>query len=371
VRNRPQRNAVHRWTVDRHLIETAAQASALTRRVRRPDLLLVAGLLHDLGKGRRRGNHSVEGAKLVRTAATRMGFSTVDVETLCLLVREHLLLIDTATRRDLDDPTTVASVALAVGSADTLALLHALTEADALATGPAAWTPWRAGLVSDLVRRVGAHLRGEQPAPPPPLTQDQQALVDAGELELSLAREGGGWTLTVVAPDRRGLMASVAGVLALHRLSVRSAALRTEDGMAVDVWSVTPEYGDEPVLETLRTDLRSTLEGTLDVARLLARREASRRTSARATPPPPHVEIVEEASSTATVLEVRATDRPAMLHRLARALSLGGVDVRSARVATVGAEAVDAFYVLDGDGQPLSSARAREVARILRDAASG
>jgi [protein-PII] uridylyltransferase len=371
VRSRPQRNAVHRWTVDRHCVETAAEAAALTRRVRRPDLLLVAAFLHDLGKGRRRGDHSVEGAKLVGPLADRMGFSPPDVEVLCVLVRRHLLLVDAATRRDLDDPGTVAAVAEAVGSADTLALLHALTEADALATGPAAWTPWRSGLVGELARRVGGHLRGEAPPPPLPLTHDQQRLVDAGEFELALAPDGSGWTVTVVAPDRHGLLAAAAGVLALHRLSVRSATLRTEDGMAVDTWSVVPEYGDEPVLTTLRTDLRAALDGTLDVVRLLARREASRRTPVRPAVAGPQVEIVSEASASATVLEVRAPDRPALLHKLARALSLAGLDVRSARVATVGSEVVDAFYVVDEHGAALDPGRAREVARILRDAASG
>src|SRR5262249_6770201 len=107
VRSRPQRNPVHRYTVDRHLVETAAASATLTRRVSRPDLLLVAALLHDIGKGRRRGDHSVEGARIARDLATRMGFAEDDVELLVLLVREHLLLPDTATRRDLNDPATV------------------------------------------------------------------------------------------------------------------------------------------------------------------------------------------------------------------------------------------------------------------------
>ncbi|MFP8964893.1 HD domain-containing protein, partial [Streptomyces nanhaiensis] len=160
VRCRPQRNPVHRWTVDRHLIETAARAGAYVRRVRRPDLLLVAALLHDIGKGLP-GDHSVAGEAAVRGLAARMGFDAADTATLATVVRHHLLLAETATRRDLDDPATVRTVADAVGDAGTLELLHALTEADALATGPAAWSAWRAGLVADLVGRTGAVLAGQ------------------------------------------------------------------------------------------------------------------------------------------------------------------------------------------------------------------
>ncbi len=370
VRNKPQRTAVHRWTVDRHSIETCVQAASLTRRVGRPDLLLVASLLHDIGKGRRRGDHSVEGAKIAVHMAARLGFDEHDVEIITTLVRHHLLLVDTATRRDVEDPATTALVADALGTTEVLDLLAALTEADALAAGPGAWTDWRAGLVAELTRRVRSRMRGEPPPPAMPLTREQLELVDVGELAVHLRHEGGGWSVTVVAPDRRGLLASVSGVLALHRLSVRSASLRTENGIAVDTWSVTPEYGDPPSLESLREDIGRALDRSLDVAALLERREASRAVRNRGPAVPPVVEVVAGASQVATVLEVRAADRLGLLHRLGRALSLAGVDVLSARVATLGAEAVDVFYVVDSDGTQLTDDRAREVSRILRDVAS-
>ncbi|MFE0426545.1 [protein-PII] uridylyltransferase, partial [Streptomyces sp. NPDC058953] len=164
VRHRPQRNAVHLWTVDRHLVETAVRAAALTRRVHRPDLLLVAALLHDIGKGRP-GDHATAGEGVARDTALRMGFAAADAAVVAALVRHHLLLIRTATRRDLDDPATVRAVADAVGTTGTLELLHALTEADALATGPAAWSAWRASLVADLVARVAAAIGGAPPGP--------------------------------------------------------------------------------------------------------------------------------------------------------------------------------------------------------------
>ncbi|WP_165989562.1 [protein-PII] uridylyltransferase, partial [Streptomyces sp. YIM 98790] len=161
VRCRPQRNPVHRWTVDRHLVETAVRASALTRRVSRPDLLLTAALLHDIGKGWP-GDHSKAGETIARDMAARIGFGDEDADTLAVLVRHHLLLVETATRRDLDDPATVQHVARAVGSREALELLHALTEADALATGPAAWSAWRASLVDDLAKRVADELAGPE-----------------------------------------------------------------------------------------------------------------------------------------------------------------------------------------------------------------
>ncbi|HVB27151.1 MAG TPA: [protein-PII] uridylyltransferase, partial [Mycobacteriales bacterium] len=190
VRCLPQRNAYHRFTVDRHLTEAAAEAAALTREVHRPDLLLIAALLHDIGKGRP-GDHSVAGAAVAGTIGRRLGLDTADVTTLVILVRHHLLLADTATRRDLDDPATVRLVAQTVGSRDTLDLLHALTEADGRATGPAAWSGWKAGLVADLVQRVGRALAGAHPPAPEPLSAAARGLAERGELAVEVIRAGG------------------------------------------------------------------------------------------------------------------------------------------------------------------------------------
>ena len=122
VRNKPQRNAYHRYTVDRHLLEAAAQAASLTVRVARSDLLLVAALLHDIGKGFP-GDHTQAGVEIVGRIAVRMGFPPEDVDTLVSLVRNHLLLAELATRRDLDDPATIEAVTKAVGDRQTLDLL--------------------------------------------------------------------------------------------------------------------------------------------------------------------------------------------------------------------------------------------------------
>jgi len=355
VRNRPQRNPVHRFTVDRHLVEAAAGAAALTRDVARPDLLLVGALLHDIGKGRP-GDHSRVGAELTRTIAARMGFPPADVDVLETVVRHHLLLPDTATRRDPDDPVTVRTVADRVSAVpgrgrEVLEILAALAVADAQATGPAAWGSWKARLIRDLVRRVDAHLAGNAPPPDAPVPTAEQ---------LALARHDGaavrivGSRITVAVPDRPGLLWRTAGVLALHRLAVRTARAfsAAEAGTAVLDFTAVPEYGAPPDPAALEADLRRMLADRLDVADRLARRAAPRRR--RGVPvPPPRVTVVEEASDTATVIEVRAHDRPGLLWRIGRAIGARGLQVTEARVDTLGAEAVDVFYVVDAAGRPL------------------
>ncbi|MDF6018544.1 [protein-PII] uridylyltransferase [Streptomyces sp. JH34] len=393
VHCRPQRNPVHTWTVDRHLVETAVRASHLTRRVGRPDLLLIAALLHDIGKGWP-GDHSVAGEVIARDMAARIGFDKQDVGVVATLVRHHLLLIDTATRRDLDDPATVRSVAAAVGSASTLELLHALTEADALATGPAAWSSWRASLVADLVKRVAALLAGEEPPAPEPLApsaEQERLAVEAlrtGEPVLSLhtrpepaSEDGGpepvGVELLIALPDRPGVLPAAAGVLALHRLTVRAADLRAVElptelgetaGLLVLSWRVAAEYGSLPQAARLRADLVRALDGSLDIRARLAEREAAypRRRGVKA--PPPRVTVAAAGSRLATVIEVRAQDAPGLLHRIGRALERSAVRVRSAHVSTLGANAVDTVYVTREDGTPLPEAEAAALARTLEEA---
>ncbi|MDQ1373516.1 MAG: [protein-PII] uridylyltransferase, partial [Actinomycetota bacterium] len=204
VRSRPQRNAYHRFTVDRHLCEAAANAAELAWKVDRPDLLLAGTWLHDIGKGftsggadGSRSDHTVVGMEIVERVATRMGFCPDDVALLVAMVEHHLLLPDVATRRDLSDPRTAEAVAEVVGRPDLLQLLGALTEADSLATGPAAWSDWKAGLVAELVARAGALLEGERVAAPAPLVTDEhRVLMGARTLAVRLADD----RVTVVAP---------------------------------------------------------------------------------------------------------------------------------------------------------------------------
>ncbi|MGW1003962.1 [protein-PII] uridylyltransferase [Streptomyces sp. NPDC002520] len=400
VRCRPQRNAVHVWTVDRHLIETAVRAAELTRRVSRPDLLLVAALLHDIGKGWP-GDHSVAGETIARDVAARIGFDHADVDVLSTLVRHHLLLVETATRRDLDDPATVRSVAEAVRTQSTLELLHALTEADALATGPAAWSTWRGSLVDDLVRRVSAVLAGDapdEPEPAAPTAEHERLAVEAHRTDgpvLALrartetppdGEDTGepaplGVELVIAVPDQPAVLPAVAGVLAVHRLTVRTAELRTlrlpddvdsDSGSVLLLnWRVAAEYGSLPQATRLRADLVRALEGSLDITGRLAERDAAYPRRRGRVAPPPRVTVAPAASHHATVIEVRAQDGPGLLHRIGMALEKAGVRVRSMHVSTLGSNAVDAFYVTTGTGAPLPAQDATATARALEETLRG
>jgi [protein-PII] uridylyltransferase len=344
VRCKPQRNAVHRFTVDRHLVEAVAEASALTRRVSRPDLLLLGALLHDIGKGYP-GDHTEAGVEVVPVIGRRLGLDAHDIGVLMALVHHHLLLPDTATRRDIDDPATVAVVTDAVRDRATLDLLHALTEADALATGPAAWGDWKAGLVAALVSRATAALAGERPPQPELLDDAQQALAGRGELAMDVD----GDRVTVVAPDRPGLLWRWAGVLSLHRLAIRSATATSVGTTAVTVFEVSPRFGSPPDWTVVRADVRRAYDDALPIADALAERERAYARGGEAAVPA-RVLWMDDASTSATVLEVRAHDRIGLLYRLTRALSDAGLDVRSARMTTLGADVVDAFYVVDDAG---------------------
>jgi [protein-PII] uridylyltransferase len=361
VRNRPQRNPLHRFTVDRHLVECAANAAALTRDVSRPDLLLLAALLHDIGKGWP-GDHSVSGEVVAGDVCRRLGLSEADGKLVAEAVRHHLLLPDVATRRDLDDPMTVEQVAKAVRSRTLLEVLHALSQADGLATGPAAWNDWKAGLVADLVRRVSAVLAGDPMPEPAPLRADQLALAAAGGPAAIVK----GNEVTVVALDRPGVLWRAAGVLASHRLTVRGANASSVGEMAVTVFSVVPEYGEPPDSALVTADLRRMLEGRLDVQDRLERRARAVRPHGLHAPPP-KVTLVDNASSSATVVEVRAHDEPGLLWRIGRALGECGLNVQAARVETLGAEAVDVFYVTDAAGGLLTEPdlRKRTVKMVL------
>ena len=370
VRNKPQRNAYHRFTVDRHLLEAAANAAAMADRVERPDLLLLGGLLHDIGKGRR-GDHTRVGMDLVRTIGARMGLPDDDIEVLVDLVRHHLLLPDVATRRDLSDETTIATVAEAVGDIERLHLLAALTEADSLATGPAAWGTWKAGLVRELVHRVEHHLRGGDPSALALFEfpdAAQRALLAAGETYVL----GLGAVLTVVAPDRPGLFSRVAGVLALDGLEVRGADAASVGDMALEVFHVTSRFGPVIAWERVTAHLHAALDGRLAIeARLAERVRTYAPKGSGRDGPPPAVRFDDAASASATVLEVFARDRVGLLYRVTRAFAEFDLDVRTAKVQTLGDLVVDAFYVTHTNGSLVTDDTVRkELLRSILHAVS-
>ncbi|MFM7224853.1 MAG: HD domain-containing protein, partial [Actinomycetota bacterium] len=297
VRSLPQRNAYHRFTVDRHLLETVAECAALldagdattvgsgefdarvARSCRRPELLLLGALLHDIDKGRP-GDHAVLGEATADAVARRIGLDSEGREILRFLVRDHLLLADTATRRDLSDPVVVDGIAAAcVGDGERLRLLYLLTIGDSRATGPAAWSPTKAALLRDLFvktaasiergealalaadRRdaLGARLGAERAAAftsrlPDAylLAVDVDTMVDHESLLAGVGTEpvvrctGAGHevVVTVAAPDRPGLLATLSGAMAACGLDVTEAGLFvTSDGTALDVFRATDPFG--------------------------------------------------------------------------------------------------------------------------------
>ncbi len=371
VQSKPQRNAYHRFTVDRHLWEAAANAADLVDRVRRPDLLVLGALFHDLGKGYP-GDHTEVGIDLVRTIGPRLGLPASDVDVLAAMVEHHLLLPDVAMRRDLTDPKTIEQVANAVVNVERLELLHALTEADSLATGPSAWGEWKAGLVSELVARTRHVLGGGDVAE---VTwrlfpdADTLALMAAGEVAVARRDD----VITVVNPDAAGTFGRIAGVMSLHGLDVVSAQAHSDEGgMAASQFRIVLP-GGRVNWRAVTVDLRRALEHRLAIEARLAERAATyrrRRRTQAAPPAPPSVVFDDAASSNATVIVVRAASKIGVLHRISTALGELGLDIRHATVQTLGMEVVDTFYVRTGGALVTDAAHRKEIERALLHAVS-
>lgn len=351
VRSRPQRNAYHRFTVDRHLWETAANASTLVGMVKRPDLLVLGALFHDLGKGYP-GDHTEVGMELVRTIGPRLGLGERDVDTLVLMVEHHLLLPDVAVRRDLSDPATIQLVADAVGDQENLDLLHALTVADSMATGPSAWGRWKEELVADLVSRV-SHVFGGGDVHEATWTlfpdADTLALMATGEHHVRTHDD----RIVVIYRDAPGAFSRIAGVLSLHGLDVLTARAHSDEPQLGRVSMGASEYRVQMPRggidwEPVRKDLARAVRGELAIESRLAERARTyrrKRAMQAQRPGPPRVIFHDDASSDATVIEVRCTTKIGILHRITKALAEVGLDIRHATVQTVGLEVVDTFYV--------------------------
>ena len=363
VRNLPQRNAFHTYTVDRHLLQTVANASEFVRSVTRPDLLLVGALLHDIGKGYP-GDHTEVGMDLVDRIAPRMGFEPDDVDVIRSLVEHHLLLSETAMRRDLSDPRTAENVAAQVGDPLRLQLLRALTEADSLATGPSAWSAWKASLIDDLTSAVTAVFAGQH-APVAEVDLDDHfadVLAEARSADVAhTSRQSTGdfdlWT--VATRDQPGLFAKVAGAFAMNGVDVVGAdAWTSSDGIAVDQFRVPHASSARVDPARLDHDVRAVVAGTVDVGSRIAQRirtySRAHRRAVAAAPPRLEILISNDASASTTMIDVRAPDAIAVLYRLASRLAERHLDIRSAKVATLGHEVVDVFYV-ERSGQPVGA----------------
>ncbi|MFL6265455.1 MAG: HD domain-containing protein [Actinomycetes bacterium] len=413
IRGRVQHDPWHRYTVDGHAFACAAEVSRLLEQDERAartaeaagdlDALYLAAIFHDIGKGSGE-DHSVAGELLTRRALARMALGADELEEVAVLVHRHLLLVETAIRRDLDDPSVVEGVAAALGSPRRLRLLHLLTVADGLATGPAAWNDWKGTLVADLAARVLHVLeRGTAPGPGDPetlarkieaarpalagraarllatLPDSYPSAVDVDELaeELELladppgpggvryrvdpSGEGHG-LVTVCAADRPGTLARTTGVLALHRVSVlRAHAWSTSAGLALQRFAV-----QAPATlrwERLGADLDAAWAGRLAVE---ARLERKARDYRPPSPVEPDVRVLPDESAHSTVVEVRAADALGLLHAIAAALGDLDLDVRVAKIDTLGDRVVDTFYVRSPWGAKLSDDQADELELAVR-----
>ncbi len=360
VRLLPHASVVHRFTVDRHLVETCIEASGLIRRVRRPDLLLVAALVHDIGKGGLL-EHSIAGEPIAGALARRLGFREPDVGVVAALVRRHLLLAEVATTRDLEDPATVEHVLTRVADPLTFELLAVLTEADAKATSAKAWTPWRAGLVGELCARVRAALGEDDDGSAlqdadTPVDVPDAIREDSSRVDVLVEPGEHGSEVTVVTGDRVGLLAAVSGAFGMLRLPIRSARAWTQDDYAVSHWHVDETLVDPAVV---RQRIEAVLAGRVDPGTRLQR-------AARSLDP--SVAVRPEASRRSTVIEVRVDDRLGVVHLVCGALAEIGVNVRSAHVGTVGPQAMDVFYVQEHGAGALGDERSAEAAHAVRRA---
>ena len=373
IRARPQHNPIHRHTVDRHLVETVAEAQPLLTRVDRPDILLLACLFHDIGKLPGAGvHHAARGAPIAREAVEMIGLNQGDAELVERLVRHHLTLAGLATKRDHADPATLDTLVEAVqGRADILELLRCLTEADARAAGPAAWSPWRAQLINSLADQTEGLLVAEG------TRVDVTQLVDLGmarsvQLDgrprIRVETQPGGLQLVIAAADRLGLFSDTAGLLASHSVQVRSAVLHTLEGVAVNTWRVDKRMPtDLPDTAYLVKQLIRLEAGETGILRAVQRREA--RAHGGGAVSRPYVELFSDASDTAAVIEVRTGDRAGLLYALGRSLSEIRLSIRSAHISTLARQAIDTFYVTEADGSPPNQSRAQEAVDALTTAA--
>lgn len=432
LRGRPQRNPYHRYSLDRHAFYAAANLAELVRaeewaakrleQVTDRDGLMLGALLHDVGKAYGEP-HTESGVPVADSIARRMGAPEQTRNLVTRLVRLHLLLPEVATRRDLADPGLAAEVARTVGDRPTLACLHLLAAADGAATGPAAWGSWKAALVDTLVTKVEAVLDATNPDEiadgAPATAREAQQLapslgVDVGTVNEHLARlparyaasvtaravvrhaaaaaepltptevrtrvspgtgeEGLLDDLDVVALDRPGLFAKVAGVIALHGGSVLSAhAFTREDGIAVDTFTVRrPGGAGGSWWAAVEGDLVEAVAGRLAVRARIARKAAALRPPPRLLPAiPVRIDVTPDSAGEATVVEVHAEDAIGVLHRIAAALAELELDIVAAKVDTVGREVVDVFYVRDAARAPLDDDHAAEVVLAVTAALEG
>ena len=364
-----QQNVYHRFTVDRHLCEAAAEAAPLVDQVERPDLLLVGSFLHDIGKGYP-GDHSVVGIPLVGQIGGRMGFAQEDIEVLQSLVEHHLLLPDVATRRDLNDENVIKSVAEKVKTVTMLRCLAALTEADSIATSTHAWSPWKKNLLDNLVKRTETYLTEgkaetiEEEVP----TAQHRSLMQAG---VPLIQSGGA-KLTVISEDHRGQFSEVAGVLTLNGLLIREGTGLVLHDMGLCHFLVEPTFKGDINWERIEEQVEAALEGRLALeARLAQRTMPTMPTTGEPMISDPYIRFDNDSSDTHTVIEIGAPDSFGLLRRLAVAMSQMRLEISSVKAQSLGGSVVDSFYVQNSAEEKITDEQQMaEIERAINHAVS-
>ncbi len=417
-----QYDMYHVYTVDEHtiraigivngietgrLVEDHPVACGIIREVQSRNALYLAVLLHDIAKGRG-GDHSELGARVALKLAPRLGLSTWETETVSWLVMHHLLMSDTAFKRDLDDPKTVSDFVEIVQSPERLRLLLILTVADIRAVGPNVWNAWKAGLLRELYWRAQAYLTGGVSSDRRQQRIDASkaglasALADWPEAEIAahLARgtpeywlsfdtdtlsyqarvvrdaerektplhidtrvdeSRDATAITIYTADHPGLFAKIAGAMALSGADIVDAKIVTlANGMALDTFWIQRSGGegsfDEDVrLQKLRKRIGDSLSSAINTLRELEKVRAN--TPAKRTgvfEVPPQVLIDNNASNQYTVIEINARNRIGLLYDLTRAITESGLQIASAHIASYGERAVDVFYVKDVFGLKVS-----------------
>ena len=429
---RVQRDIYHVYTVDIHLIraagvlagiETAEERTkeeeeflALYRRIPRKDLLHLAILLHDVGKGRGHG-HSKIGAGIVREIGVRLRLPAEQVEDLVFLVEQHLLMAHVSQRRDMHDIELILGFSESVGTLRRLDMLYLLTYADLRAVGPEVWTQWKAMLLAELYGKAknfletGTLKRIFEEQPKRRREQVRQLLEGLPEEEilhylsrfddryfhatpdahfrilrefdgitprvaLSDFPESGASEILIACSDQRGLFAKIAGTLSANGLNILNATISTSiDGVALDSFYVTylgKSIRDDPKGERVAADLVAVLRGDIAVDRLFAVRMAPRFVREKVSRyRPTRVVFDNEASSRYTVVDIFTYDRIGLLYDITRTFSAMGIDIALSKISTKADQVADVFYLQNREGEKILRAEDLEELRKALLAAIG
>ncbi len=397
-----QHDVYHVYTVDSHLLQTVTNLDRLSREepvifsaVVSPEILFLAGLLHDIGKGYE-NDHTEHGAELAGKIGKRLGLDKADTETLIFLVRHHLFLAHMSMRRDLGDDAFIRRCAEKIASPNRLAMLYLLTIADSQATGPNVWNEWKKALLLELYLKAVQYLDTDRDkidrsreteckkeklfdllgdnkgfdlkwlpedyllsfTPEEAYTHIRyHGKLKEKELLFNSTDLDGKWSLLIITRDRRGLLAKICGVLALHNLEVRSARIFTwTDGTAVDIINVdsivSKEYEDQD-WDAFETDLRLAINLRLGLDYRLSRKTAPLKKSSHhlSHATENRVVIDNETSDTYTIIEIFSKDRIELLYRITKTLTDFGFNIFKAIISCKADQIVDVFYCLDDDGR--------------------